>query len=97
MMLEQALDIARDLKYGPLPRPEDPHPDIPEAVELIAQARHTCGFNWITGEMAEQVLRQRLPSPKASPVREIEEGGSHDSAPPDNPKTQKRSVKCARR
>ncbi len=54
--LEDALALARSLKYGPLPLPSDPVPEIPEAIELIRQELGTCGFNWITGRVALELL-----------------------------------------
>ena len=54
---ESALRIARQIKYGPLPKPEDPLPGVDEAIELIHQERGACGFNWITGAVSEEVLR----------------------------------------
>ena len=50
--LEQALSLAQNLKYGPLPNPEDPIPEPEEALAIISEERRTCGFNWITGETA---------------------------------------------
>lgn len=52
-----ALELARPLKCGPLPASTDPAPAPEEAIELINLERRTCGFNWITGEVAEAVLR----------------------------------------
>jgi hypothetical protein len=65
MTVERALNLARDLKYGPLPKPNDPTPSVDEAIEIIREERRTCGFNWITGEAAEKVLceRQKRGSP----------------------------------
>jgi hypothetical protein len=40
-----------------LPKPKDPVPSVDEAIAIIKQARHTCGFNWITGARCEEVLR----------------------------------------
>jgi glutamyl/glutaminyl-tRNA synthetase len=37
--------------------PTDPVPDIPEAIEAIKRALKTCGFNWITGQAALELLR----------------------------------------
>jgi hypothetical protein len=54
---ETALEIARAIKYHPLPKPTDPAPSIAEAIELIAASRRSCGFNWITGRVSEEVLR----------------------------------------
>ena len=56
-----ALTIARTLKYGPLPKPEDPFPGLMEALELIREERRTCGFNWLTGAAAEEVIPAHLP------------------------------------
>lgn len=58
MTLNDALNIARNLKFGPLPKPDDPVPSVEDAIELIHEERRTCGFNWLTGEAAEEVLRQ---------------------------------------
>lgn len=58
MTVETALAIARDLMYGPLPKPDDPTPSVNEAIEIIHDRRRTCGFNWLTGEDAENVLRE---------------------------------------
>ena len=57
MTVKEALRLARNLKYGPLPRPGDPVPTVDEAIALIRQERRECGFNWLTGEAAEQALR----------------------------------------
>jgi len=61
--LEDALMLARDLKYGPLPKPEDPTPSVAEAIELIDSAPAMRAFNWITGQTALQVLRA-FPNPR---------------------------------
>ncbi len=58
--LKQALALARNLKYGPLPKPEDPTPSLKEALSIIEEERRTCGFNWITGETAAAVIRKHL-------------------------------------
>lgn len=58
MTVEKALALARNLKYGPLPRPDDPTPSVEEAVRIIHEERRTCGFNWLTGEAAEKVLQE---------------------------------------
>ena len=57
MNRDDALRLARDIKFGPLPKPNDPMPSIDEAIELISEARKGCGFNWLTGAEAEEVLR----------------------------------------
>jgi hypothetical protein len=53
----EALMMARNLKYGPLPVPGSPIPSIEEAITLINAERRICGFNWITGRAAEETLR----------------------------------------
>ncbi len=58
--LKQALALARNLKYGPLPKPDDPTPSPKEALKIIEEERRTCGFNWITGETAAEVIRAQL-------------------------------------
>lgn len=55
--LEEALQLARSIKYGPLPLAGDPTPEVPEAIEIIAKSLRTCGFNWITGRVAQELLR----------------------------------------
>jgi hypothetical protein len=57
MTVEKALHLARNVKYGPLPKPDDPTPTIKEAIEAIHEARRTCWHTWLTGEAAENVLR----------------------------------------
>jgi len=61
-----ALELARALKHGPLPAPTDPTPRPQEAVEIISQERRTCGFNWITGEVAEAVVRAYVEGTQAT-------------------------------
>lgn len=58
MNTTEALNLARNLKFGPLPAPNDPLPSLDEAIELIREERRTCGFNWLTGEAAEQALQE---------------------------------------
>ena len=58
MTVDEALSIARNLRYGPLPKPDDPTPRLCEAVSLIHEERRKCGFNWLTGEKAEDILWQ---------------------------------------
>ena len=71
MDIDEALNLARNLKFGPLPNPNDPLPTLDEAIALIREERRTCGFNWMTGEAAVDVLKAHK--------REIENGGTdHD-------------------
>jgi hypothetical protein len=56
MTVNEALELVRRLKYGPLPRPSLPTPSLEEAVRLIRQSRRDCGFNWLTGIEAEKVI-----------------------------------------
>jgi len=60
MTVEKALSLARDLKYGPLPQPSDPTPSVREAIEIIHEARRTCGHTWLTGEAAENILHEHM-------------------------------------
>ena len=55
--LDDALALARSIKYGPLMMPSDPTPEIPEAIEIIKKALRASTFNWITGRVALEVLR----------------------------------------
>ncbi len=64
MTVERAMSLARDLKYGPLPKPDDPMPTIQEAIEVIHEARRTCGHTWLTGEAAIEILREHQGSRK---------------------------------
>lgn len=54
--IADALALARQIKHG-MPMPSDSPPDIPEAIEIVRRSLRTCGFNWITGQVALQVLR----------------------------------------
>jgi hypothetical protein len=56
--VQDALSIARSLKYGPIPKPDAPMPSVEEAIVIIREERRTCGFNWITGETAEDLLNR---------------------------------------
>jgi hypothetical protein len=56
--VEDALALARDLKYGPLPAPSDPTPAIDEAIAIIQEAGRTCGHTWLTGDAAVRVLQE---------------------------------------
>lgn len=54
---EQALELARSCKFGPLPKPTDPTPTVVEAIEIIKGHPTMGDCNWITGQTAVQVLR----------------------------------------
>ena len=49
--------LARDCKFGPLPRPTDPTPTVDEAIEIIRNDPTMKSCNWITGQAAIEVLR----------------------------------------
>ncbi len=51
---EQALELARQCKFGPLAKDADPTPTVDEAIEIIKGDR---ACNWITGQTAVEVLR----------------------------------------
>jgi len=55
--LENALSLARNLIYGPLPKPDDPTPTIAEALKAVEAALLTHKFNWLTGQAARDALR----------------------------------------
>lgn len=55
--LDDALALARSIKYGPFVKPDDPVPEIPEAIGIVGKALKASTFNWITGQVALQVLR----------------------------------------
>ena len=54
---EDALDLARTCKYGPLPKSADPTPTVDEAIVTIENDPTMSACNWITGQTAIQVLR----------------------------------------
>ena len=60
-----AMELARTLKHGPLPDTNDPMPTPQEALELLREERRTCGFNWLTGEVAEAVVAAFVAGSKA--------------------------------
>jgi len=64
--VEKALELARALKHGPLPARGDPVPEIKQAIEVISRERKTCGFNWITGEVAQAVVTAYLEGMQAA-------------------------------
>jgi hypothetical protein len=58
--LQQALTLARSLKFGPLPQPTDPAVDAEEALAWLWNAVTTCGFNWLTGACAIGAIADAL-------------------------------------
>ena len=54
---EQALALARQCKYGPLPKKNDPTPTVDEAMEIIRGDPTMRSCNWLTGQVAIEVLR----------------------------------------
>ena len=55
---EQALELARQCKYGPLAKPTDPTPSIDEAIEIINGDPTMKACTWITGRDAIEVLEK---------------------------------------
>jgi hypothetical protein len=54
---KDALNLARNIKYGPLPKERDPYPTVKEAMELIKNYWMRKEFNWLTGTKALDVLK----------------------------------------
>ncbi len=53
MTLDEAIDISWGAdRYRGVPRP-----NVTEALERIEHQLATCGFNWLTGQAARDVLR----------------------------------------
>ncbi|MRR07544.1 MAG: hypothetical protein EG828_11530 [Deltaproteobacteria bacterium] len=55
--LDDALKLAKGIKYGVYTKPSDPVPDILEAIEFVRRTIRLSSFNWITGRVALEVLR----------------------------------------
>jgi len=56
MTTEEAIDISWGAdRYRGVPRPT-----VQEALERIEHQLATCGFNWLTGQAAREVLRRTL-------------------------------------
>jgi len=56
MTVEEAIDISWGAdRYRGVPRPT-----VEEALERIEHQLATCGFNWLTGQAARDVLRPTL-------------------------------------
>ena len=53
---EQALELARQCKYGPLAKPTDPTPSIEKAIEIIRNDPTIKACTWLTGQVAIEVL-----------------------------------------
>ena len=54
---EDALELARQCRYGPTPREDDPMPTVNQAIKIIrADPRRKAG-NWIDGRVALEILR----------------------------------------
>ncbi len=59
-----------------------PRPTVEEALERIGHQLATCGFNWLTGQEARDVLRRAIARADANSERT---DGSLDTAPLDAP------------
>lgn len=55
--IDDALELARIHKYGPMVKNQDPTPSVKEAIQIISEAQKTMNFNWITGSTALKVLK----------------------------------------
>ena len=56
MTIDEAIDISWGAdRYRGIPRPT-----VEEALERIEHQLATCGFNWLTGQAARDVLRQAV-------------------------------------
>ena len=58
--LDDALEMVRSLIHGPLPPPSAPKPSLQEALDAVCEARKHSGFNWITGRVAEELIRSAM-------------------------------------
>jgi len=58
MLLKDALGLARNIKYGPLPKKNDPYPLINEAINLIENYWMRKEFTWLTGTEALKILNK---------------------------------------
>ena len=52
------IDEAIDITWGIDKLLGEPRPSAAEALERIEHQLTTCGFNWLTGQVARDVLRQ---------------------------------------
>ena len=57
---KQALELARQCKYGPLPKPTDLTLTLDEAIKIIRNDPTMRACNWITGRDAIEVLETCL-------------------------------------
>ena len=56
MTIDEAIDISWGAdRYRGVPRPS-----VEEALERIEHQLAECGFNWLTGQAARDVLRQAM-------------------------------------
>lgn len=62
MTLDNAIALATRLhpSNGILPSPTDVVPTFSEALDLIRKECATCGFTWLTGVSAEEVLQSAI-------------------------------------
>jgi predicted Zn-dependent protease len=56
MTVDEAINIARGI--GKIT--DEARPTVPEAIGIIEEQLHICGFNWITGQAAREVLRNAV-------------------------------------
>jgi len=61
------IDEAIDISWGADRYRGDPRPTVEEALERIEHQLATCGFNWLTGQAARDVLRQAAGPDTGSP------------------------------
>ena len=61
------IDEAIDISWGADRYRGDPRPTVGEALERIEHQLATCGFNWLTGQAARDVLRQAAGPDTGSP------------------------------
>ena len=60
MTINEAIDIS----WGADQYRGDPRPTVEEALERIEYQLATCGFNWLTGQAARDVLRSAVATAK---------------------------------
>ncbi len=68
MTIDEAIDISWGAdRYRGVPRP-----NVAEALERIEHQLTACGFNWITGQEAREVLRTAISQPRSDQDAETE-------------------------